>query len=110
MTTTARAFVAVVALVVGGPAVVRAAQGDLRQIYITTSSPLEGVRWYVRHMKCEAIPDRRDAARCGGVELIFIAQPTMGSTQGTGVNHIGFSVEDLKATMAELEKVRGTKN
>ena len=32
-------------------------------------------------------------------------QPTTGGTQGTGVNHIGFSVPDLSAKMAELEAV-----
>ena len=32
-------------------------------------------------------------------------QPAIGSTQGTGVNHIGFSYPDLTAKMAELEAV-----
>ena len=35
----------------------------------------------------------------------FVVQPTMGSTQGTGVNHISFSFADLPAKMAALEKV-----
>jgi catechol 2,3-dioxygenase-like lactoylglutathione lyase family enzyme len=107
MTTKARvqAFVAAVALVGAWPGVAVAQEGSLRHVYITTSSPAEGIRWYVQHMKCERIPDRRDAARCGPVDLVFVAQPTMGSTQGTGVNHIGFSFADLTAKMAELEKV-----
>ena len=56
-------------------------------------------------MDCQPVADRRDAANCDGVELVFVVQPTVGSTQGTGVNHIGFSYADLTAKMAELEAV-----
>src|SRR5688500_5443184 len=101
----ARALVAVVALVAAGPETARAAEANVHQIYITAPSPSEGVRWYAQHMKCESIAERADTARCGPVELVCVVQPTMGSTQGTGVNHIGFSFPDLKAKMTELEKV-----
>ena len=94
--------VAVASLVVI-PAVARAA--DYHHVHITGASPSEGVRWYTRHLDCEPVADRPDAANCDGVELIFMVQPTMGSTQGTGVNHIGFSYPDLTAKMAELEGV-----
>lgn len=100
-----RTLAAAVLLAGAVPGAAHAAQGTLREVYITASSPSEGVRWYVQHMKCEAMPDRRDAARCGDVDLVFVVQPTMGSTQGTGVNHLGFSFKDLPAKMAELEKV-----
>jgi catechol 2,3-dioxygenase-like lactoylglutathione lyase family enzyme len=63
------------------------------------------VRWYVDHLGCQRIADRTDAAQCGTVELMFVVQPAMGSTQGTGVNHIAFSVADLPAKMAALEKI-----
>ena len=83
----------------------RALAADYHHVHITGSSPSEGVRWYQRHLDCEPVADRPDAADCDGVELIFMVQPTMGSTQGTGVNHIGFSYPDLDAKMAELEAV-----
>jgi catechol 2,3-dioxygenase-like lactoylglutathione lyase family enzyme len=109
MTSTVGAFASTAAvaltLVVTAANPARAAEGELRQVYITASSPLEGVKWYVQHMKCEALADRRDTARCGDVEIVFLVQPTRGSTQGTGVNHIGFSFPDLTAKMRELEKV-----
>jgi catechol 2,3-dioxygenase-like lactoylglutathione lyase family enzyme len=85
------------------PAMARAA--DYHHVHITGASPSEGVRWYTRHLDCEPVADRPDAADCDGVELIFMVQPTMGSTQGTSVNHIGFSYPDLTAKMAELEEV-----
>ena len=97
------ALVAAVASLILSPALARAA--DYHHVHITGSSPSEGVRWYSRHLDCEPVADRPDAADCDGVELIFVVQPTMGSTQGTGVNHIGFSYPDLTAKMAELEAV-----
>jgi catechol 2,3-dioxygenase-like lactoylglutathione lyase family enzyme len=56
-------------------------------------------------MGCTPIAGRNDGAVCGSVELSFVAQPTVGGTQGTGVNHIAFSFPDLPAKMAALEKV-----
>ena len=78
---------------------------DYHHVHITASSPSEAVSWYTEHMDCQPAADRRDAADCGGVELVFVVQPTMGSTQGTGVNHIGFSYANLEAKMADLEAV-----
>ena len=86
-------------------AVPTALAADYHHVHITGASPSEGVKWYTRHLDCEPVADRSDAADCDGVELIFMVQPTMGSTQGTGVNHIGFSYPDLTAKMAELEAV-----
>ena len=97
------ALVTAVASLILSPALARAA--DYHHVHITGASPSEGVRWYTRHLDCEPVADRPDAADCDGVELIFMVQPTMGSTQGTGVNHIGFSYPDLTAKMAELEAV-----
>ena len=97
------ALLGMVAGFVAIPAPARAA--DYHHVHITASSPSEGVRWYNRYLDCEPVADRPDAADCDGVELIFVVQPTMGSTQGTGVNHISFSYPNLTAKMAELEAV-----
>jgi catechol 2,3-dioxygenase-like lactoylglutathione lyase family enzyme len=103
---TAQALVAAAAVMAAGPtAAARAADTDFHHVHITTSSPSEGVRWYVEQFGCKPIADRSDSALCGRVELIFVVQPAMGSTQGTGVNHIAFSYADLAAKMAALEKV-----
>ena len=97
------ALVAAVATLVAIPVIARAA--DYHHVHITASAPSEGVRWYEQHLDCEPVADRSDAADCAGVELVFMVQPAIGSTQGTGVNHIGFSYPDLTAKMAELEAV-----
>ena len=108
--TTSHAAAALVAigLLALAPGIVRearAAEADYHHVHITSSAPPESVRWYTEHLDCEPLADRNDAADCDGVEVTFVVQPTMGSTQGTGVNHIGFSFPDLTAKMAELEDV-----
>ncbi|MCY4599331.1 MAG: VOC family protein [Acidobacteria bacterium] len=85
------------------PALAQAA--DYHHVHITTSSPAKGVEWYSEYMECEPLADRDDAANCDGVEVVFVPQATTGGSQGTGINHIGFSFPDLTAKMAELEAV-----
>ena len=85
------------------PGLARAA--DYHHVHITSASPAQGVAWYTRHMGCEPLTDRSDAADCYGVEVVFVPQPTQGGSQGTGVDHIGFSFRDVTAKMAELEAV-----
>ena len=97
------ALAGVLTALVAMPAMARAA--DYHHVHITASSPTEGVGWYNRHLDCEPVADRPDTADCGGVELTFVVQPTLGSTQGTGVNHISFSYPDLTAKMGEFEAV-----
>ena len=78
---------------------------SFHHIQITAASPSEAVEWYERHLDCHTVTDRNDTAHCDAVELIFVAQPTMGSTQGTGIDHIAFSYADVEAKMGELEAV-----
>jgi catechol 2,3-dioxygenase-like lactoylglutathione lyase family enzyme len=74
-------------------------------IHLATSSPSESVKWYVEHLDCGRIDDRPQLVDCGGMEIEFVARTTLGGSQGTGVNHISVSVEDVNAKMAALEAV-----
>ena len=104
MTMWNRGVIAVVAVgALMTPGLARAA--DYHHVHITAASPSQGVAWYARHMGCEPLVDRSDAANCYGVEVVFVPQSTAGGSQGTGVDHIGFSFRDLTAKMAELEAV-----
>ncbi len=105
LTRVALVLLAAGVLVGAAPAEVRAADADYHHVTITSSAPPESVRWYSEYLGCEAVADRDDTADCFGVEVTFLVQPTMGSTQGTGINHIGISYPDLTAKMAELEAV-----
>ena len=97
----------VIAIVAAGalvpPGLARAT--DYHHVHITAASPSQGVAWYAQHMGCEPLADRSDAADCYGVEVVFVPQSTTGGSQGTGVDHIGFSFRDLTAKMVDLEAV-----
>ena len=97
----------VIAVVVAGALVTPgwAHAADYHHVHITAASPSRAVAWYTEHMGCEPVADRSDTANCYGVEVVFVPQPTTGGSQGTGVDHIGFSFRDLTAKMAELEAV-----
>ena len=77
----------------------------LDHVHLAVPSPIEAVNWYAEYLDCTPSERQPDAANCHGVEIVFGASPTLGGTQGTGVNHIAFSVADLAATMGELEAV-----
>ena len=74
-------------------------------VHLATSNATEAVKWYVEHLECKSIDERSGAIDCGAVEIEFVVRPTLGGSQGTGVNHIGFSFADINAKMAELEAV-----
>ena len=50
---------------------------DYHHVHITSASPLQAVDWYVRHMGCEPVTDRNDAADCYGVEAVSYAHLTL---------------------------------
>ena len=90
------------------PAIVFAATPH--HIHIALNNASEAVRWYEEHMACEAVAERSDAVLCGTTEIAFVEGSTLGGSQGTGVDHIGFSVEDLTAKMTELENDQHSAN
>ncbi len=85
-------------------AVPAGADGGLA-VQLTTSARSEAVKWYERHLDCEPIAERAEAIDCGNAVIEFTQGPIMGSSQGTGIDHIGFSFPDLEEKMAELEAV-----
>ena len=54
-------------------------------------------------MGCAVIAVRKDAARCGMVQLLFYRRAAKAGTEGTGMHHIGFSFLNLAEKMKELE-------
>ena len=78
---------------------------DTHHIHITTSNATEAVKWYAKHLDCSAVEGQLNVAQCDGVQVLFVVQTTLGASQGTGIDHIGFSYADLGAKMAELEAI-----
>ena len=78
---------------------------DYHHVHITASNATEAVRWYSRYLDCEPLADRDDGVECAGAQVVFDAQPSLGSSQRTGIDHIGFSYADVESKMADLEAV-----
>lgn len=77
----------------------------IHHIHLAASHTAEAVKWYVQHLDCDADSGREDAVHCGGMLLDFVARPSIGGSQGTGINHIAFGYTDVSAKMQALENV-----
>lgn len=88
-----------VALILLVPRPGTAQSSDYDHVHLTATNARAAVEWYGEHMGCAAF-GRDDACRVGDVQITFFErEPTAGSV-GSGVDHIGFSFEDLGARMA----------
>ena len=99
-------LVAVAALFVAIPAVARAA--DYHHVHLAAPNVADAVQWYVANMGCTAMTTRADACQIGTTQLIFANRKPDAGSQGSGVDHIGFSFPDLAAKMRAFE-VAGVK-
>jgi catechol 2,3-dioxygenase-like lactoylglutathione lyase family enzyme len=101
-----RRFAAVPAIALSAAILSSGATGaQYHHVHIAAPSPSEAVRWYAEHMECEPIVERANAVMCQGIEIVFFTAASVGGSPGTGVDHIGFSFEDLEAKMQALETV-----
>jgi catechol 2,3-dioxygenase-like lactoylglutathione lyase family enzyme len=96
-------FSLAVSMSLASPAI--AAEAGFHHLHLTVTNGDVAARWYIQHLGCEAIPARTDAARCGDIQLLFIARPAGGGNEGTAVDHIAFSFQDLSAKVAQLVAV-----
>jgi catechol 2,3-dioxygenase-like lactoylglutathione lyase family enzyme len=85
------------------PAPARAADAQYHHVHLTAPSPEEAAQWYIKHMGCETLGARKDAARCGTVQLLFYRRAPKGDSEGTGMHHIGFSFLNLADKVKQLE-------
>ena len=86
-------------------------------IHLTAPNALEAVNWYVKHFGGEA--GRFDRAGDGTVypvdrvlyddiTLIFFEREPTGGSVGTGVDHIGFSMNNVEEVVSNLTEDGGT--
>ncbi len=57
---------------------------DYHHVHLTVSNATEAVRWYGQHFDCQPLSDRDDGIDCAGVQVVFDARPTLGSSERTG--------------------------
>ncbi len=91
------ATVVTFAAVVGLPATADAA--DYHHMHLTAPDAKAAAAWYIEHMGCEDF-GREGACQVGDVQIIWFEREPTGASVGSGVNHIGFSFDDLEAEMA----------
>jgi catechol 2,3-dioxygenase-like lactoylglutathione lyase family enzyme len=74
-------------------------------IHVASASAVEATKWYQQYLECTAVADQPKAVDCQGMRIIFTERPSIGGSQGTGINHISFSYADVVAKMSELESI-----
>ena len=85
--------------------VLAVADVGLHHIELAVSQAVAAKKWYAQHLPCQAVDDREERIVCGGMQIDFVARQSLGSSQGTAVNHISFSYPDVAAKMQSLEDV-----
>ena len=91
---------AFVAILVVLPGVARAA--DYHHVHLSSPNVPEAVQWYIANMGCTAM-NRPDACQIGTTQLIFANRKPDAGSEGSGVDHIGFSFADLAAKMGAFQ-------
>ncbi len=75
---------------------------DYHHMHLTAPDPVEGAEWYAEHFGGNMV--RPDICMISDVLFIFFKKEAgFPGSVGSGVDHIGFSVEDIDATMKKYE-------
>ncbi len=92
--------VLIAALVIGCfPAVA----ADYHHMHLTAPDPVEGAEWYAKHFDGTLI--QKDRCMIGDIAFLFFKKSgEFPGSVGSSVDHIGFSVEDIDATMKGFEE------
>jgi predicted enzyme related to lactoylglutathione lyase len=89
-------LVALTALFLAVATLARAA--DYHHVHLAAPKAAEAVQWYIANIGCTAM-NRPDACQIGTTQLIFASRRSDAGSEGSGVDHIGFSFADLTAKM-----------
>jgi catechol 2,3-dioxygenase-like lactoylglutathione lyase family enzyme/predicted enzyme related to lactoylglutathione lyase len=84
-----------------------ASAADYHHVHLAAPNVAEAVQWYITNIGCTAM-NRPDACQIGTVQLIFANRKPDAGSEGSGVDHIGFSFADLTAKMRAFQ-VAGVK-
>lgn len=76
---------------------------DYHHMHLTAPDPVEGAEWYAEHFDGNLL--RPDLCKIGDILFIFFKKEEgFPGSVGSGVDHIGFSVEDIGAAMKAFEE------
>ena len=72
-------------------------------VHLAAPEPASAVAWYQRYFGGETMAEAADRLLIGDVRIIFSKRDKALPSQGSAVDHIGFSVTDLDGTMKALQ-------
>lgn len=72
-------------------------------IHLNVPNPAEAAAWYEKHFSGRRITEAPDRLMFGSTRLMFLRKADAQPSTGSALDHIGFSVPDLEATMKALE-------
>ncbi len=75
---------------------------DYHHVHLAAPNVPEAVQWYMTNIGCTAM-NRPDACQIGTTQLIFANRKPDAGSEGSGVDHIGFSFPDLAAKMRAFQ-------
>ena len=92
-------FAVAVTLAAGVSLPATADAADYHHMHLTAPDAKVAAAWYIEHMGCEDF-GREGACRAGTTDFYWFEREPQAGSVGSGVNHIGFSFNDLTAKMA----------
>ncbi len=72
-------------------------------VHLSAPDPVAGVAWYQKYFGGQTISESTDRLLLADVRIIFSKREKTLPSQGSAVDHIGFSVPNLDATMKAFE-------
>src|SRR3954447_4762295 len=72
-------------------------------IHLNVPDQAKGVEWYQKTFGGKPIAEAPDRLMFGDTRLIFLKNDKAQPSTGSALDHIGFSVADLDATLKDLE-------
>lgn len=72
-------------------------------VHLAAPEPVKAVEWYRRHFGGQPTPEGTDRLMFGQTRMIVARNEKAQPSTGSAIDHIGFSVPDIDATMKALE-------
>jgi len=72
-------------------------------IHLNVPDPAAGANWYEQHFGGKRITEAPDRLMFGSTRFMFLRKADATPSAGSAIDHVGFSVPDLDATMKGLE-------
>ena len=103
MTCRATVFVLVAIFLVPAAGSAQAFRPVVDHVHLAAPDPVQAVAWYREHFGGQALAEGTDRFLSGDTRIIFQRRATALPSEGSAVDHIGFSVPNIDETMRSLQ-------